>query len=208
MKISDLSYRYINLNDIFTKASEMLKKQGIVINDSIVENIFRFQYEELKNQMKQKEYIILPDIGSFGIQIWKDLLEEERLLFCVKNQKGDFTKKVYKLNNTIINHNWIYYNKARAEHSTYNDVDIYKKEISILFDKYKDYIITRELLVDAYIKENKASKDKISSLLDSTKDISEKWFINKIDRKRKIDYHNIEGFESYRDKKIKENKLI
>lgn len=208
MKLNNLSYKYVDLNKLFTKASEMLKKEGINVSDSVVESIFRFQFEDIKAQMKNKEYISVINIGSFGIQIWKDVLEEERLLFCVKNQKGDFTKKVYKLNNTIINHNWIYYNKARADHSTYNDVDIYKKEVPILFEKYKDVIITRELLIDAYINENKASKDKISYLLDSTKDISEKWFINKIDRKRKIDYHNIEGFISYRDKKLEENKKL
>lgn len=208
MANKDLTYKYIDTNSMFTKVSEMMKKEGITITDNLVEYIFRFQFDELHRQMKNKQYVSIPNIGTFGIQIWKDLLEDERCLFCIKNRKGDLGKGVYKLNSTIINHNWLFYNKARSLHSTFNDVDIYRKEVYTLFDQFKDNIITRELLTTAYIKEDKPSKIKIEQLLESTKDESTKWFTDKVDRKRKIDYHNIEGYIPYRTRKIEENRKL
>lgn len=204
----NLNYKYIDFNDLITKATSILGKEGLSISEDMVEYVFRFQFDEIHRQMKNKEYITIPNLGTFGIQIWKDILEDERVLFCVKNRKGDFVKGTYKLNNTVINHNWLYYNQARSEHTSFNDAGIYRKEIDELFNKYKEFIITRELLIDAYKEENKLSKDKIEYLLNSTKDQADKWYINKVDRKRKIDYHNIEGFVSYRDKKIEENRLL
>lgn len=202
-----LNHKFIDLNSLFTQASYLLKKKGIEISNKEVEDIFRFEFKTIKEQMILKEYINIPSLGSFGIQAWKDILEEERLLYGVKNLKGKKVKDKFYLSPDVINHNWLFYNEGRSKHSTFSDPIKYKEEIFTIFEEFKESVITHDMVKDAF-EGNVETKNKIFELLRSTSDISKSWFTSRHDRMRKIEFHNIEGFESYRDRKIKQNRLL
>ena len=195
------SLKYIDLQRFINECFIKYSIRGSKLTRRQMEEIFKFQFYMMREQMKQKDYIKLPKIGVFKIKSWTDVLERERILFGVKNIKTEYEKDsetnkiktVTKLKAYHINHNYLIYDDIRNNyHKNFYDIDVYEKEMQEAYEKNKHLIITVEMIDKA--RTCKETNETLKSLIYSTRDKADKWFTSAFDRRQKIDHHYIQGY--------------
>jgi len=200
LKFVDLQ-RFIN--ECFIKHSV----RGGKLTRRQMEEIFKFQFYMMRERMKEKDYIKLPKIGTFKIKSWTDVLERERILFGVKNVKGEYqrdeitgkVKTITKLKAFHINHNFLIYDDVRNNHhKNFYDIEVYESEMEKAFEKNKHLIISVDMIIKA--RECKETNEVIKNLIYSTRDKADKWFTSAFDRRQKIDHHYIKGYITKKEK--------
>lgn len=194
--------KYIDINKFVTQCfiTYYYNHDKTVKKEEMLE-IFKFQFYMLRQKMNSNEFIKLPKFGSFHIKKWTDVLEKERILFGIKNPKTSYelTKQPVKLKASHIDYNYLIYNEMRNTcHTNFYDIDLYEKEMMVAYEKYKDSIITIQMLEEAVT--NSEVNNLIRRMLYSKRVESKAWYNSKKERTYKINHHFIEGYESKRDK--------